>query len=514
MMMENLRRSTSTDSERKYQLISEASIKMFAESKGHVVSDKVVRILNEDVNYRLREIVSEASQYMKRAAQSCLKVTDVNHALADANVLHIYPHTPTSYTHVPTHKLYTPADTIVCLSDVVTSDSVSLPAPDLQHKAIDLHPTDAQPIDATTRRTLCQYFTAITEAVTGGRAELRKVALADIICNTRIGHIQQELLSFTHKWVVSCIKSKTSVHRALELLDALTNNKSLSFSSNSKVETITDILVNKICLGKPYGEMVNMLEQQQYASSILCKCLQNGNSVIRRAKTEILIKCKRIVQDSPESIHELLIGALAVIIALQPMDLIQLDAVMDRILERSSEAHDMQSAIISLLSLDCISSVLDETDATSKDLSQQHEQEILLFAEILRRHLPVHCASRLPFSADDNSQGEKISRDVQYLRRVLLGRAHGAPISHPSDDFQNFTAISLPSRKMRLNYGIERKVLKSRVLPRNKLAIREKKSVSNAEGVYNAWEALKQARVTQRSAKPAYAMQSVLFMTL
>lgn len=157
---------------------------------------------------------------------------------------------------------------------------------------------------------------------------------------------------------------------------------------------------------------------------------------------------------------------------------------------------------------------MDETDASSKDLSQQHEQEILLFAEILRRHLPVHCASRLPFSADDNSQGEKISRDVQYLRRVLLGRAHGAPISHPSDYFQNFTAISLPSRKMRLNYGVERKVLKSRVLPRNKLAIREKKSVSNAEGVYNAWEALKQARVTQRSAKPAYAMQSVLFMTL
>lgn len=56
---ESLQRSQSTDvSDRKYQLISRTSIKYFAESKGYVVSDDVIRVLTEDVNYRLREIVS------------------------------------------------------------------------------------------------------------------------------------------------------------------------------------------------------------------------------------------------------------------------------------------------------------------------------------------------------------------------------------------------------------------------------------------------------------------------
>lgn len=56
---DNLRRSQSTDmSERKYHLLSRTSIRQFAESNGHSVSDDVIRVLTEDVNYRLREIVS------------------------------------------------------------------------------------------------------------------------------------------------------------------------------------------------------------------------------------------------------------------------------------------------------------------------------------------------------------------------------------------------------------------------------------------------------------------------
>ena len=57
-MVDNLRRSLSTDSERKYQLISKNTIKLFAESSGHTISEEVVRVLTEDVNYRLREVVS------------------------------------------------------------------------------------------------------------------------------------------------------------------------------------------------------------------------------------------------------------------------------------------------------------------------------------------------------------------------------------------------------------------------------------------------------------------------
>lgn len=61
-MADNLKRSLSADSERKYLLISRATIRLFAESEGHTISEDVVRVLTEDVNYRLREIVSVGSQ--------------------------------------------------------------------------------------------------------------------------------------------------------------------------------------------------------------------------------------------------------------------------------------------------------------------------------------------------------------------------------------------------------------------------------------------------------------------
>lgn len=50
--------STSETQDKKYQLIGKATVQLFAESKGIVVSDDVARVLTEDLNYRLREIVS------------------------------------------------------------------------------------------------------------------------------------------------------------------------------------------------------------------------------------------------------------------------------------------------------------------------------------------------------------------------------------------------------------------------------------------------------------------------
>jgi len=61
-MGDRLKRSISaTENERKYLLVSAATIKMFAESRGHDLADDVVRVLTEDVNYRLRELVSVSS---------------------------------------------------------------------------------------------------------------------------------------------------------------------------------------------------------------------------------------------------------------------------------------------------------------------------------------------------------------------------------------------------------------------------------------------------------------------
>ena len=72
---------------------------------------------------------------MKRSAHSCLRVSDVNHALADANVPSIHPSSATSYTHIPSHKIYTQSDTAVDLESVINSALTFNPPTPLSHES-------------------------------------------------------------------------------------------------------------------------------------------------------------------------------------------------------------------------------------------------------------------------------------------------------------------------------------------------------------------------------------------
>lgn len=72
--------------ERKYQLFNKKSVQYFAESKGCILSEEVAKVLTEDLNYRIRELVSASCFHfsfnllilMTLFAHHCLLILDID----------------------------------------------------------------------------------------------------------------------------------------------------------------------------------------------------------------------------------------------------------------------------------------------------------------------------------------------------------------------------------------------------------------------------------------------------
>ncbi|KAI5148670.1 transcription initiation factor TFIID subunit 6 [Enteropsectra breve] len=68
-------------------LFSKETLKAFANSKGLAdVDDEALRILSQDIEYRLKQVCQEAAKFMHSSHRSKLSIGDVNHALESRNV--------------------------------------------------------------------------------------------------------------------------------------------------------------------------------------------------------------------------------------------------------------------------------------------------------------------------------------------------------------------------------------------------------------------------------------------
>lgn len=68
-------------------LFSKETLRSFAQSKGIVnVEDDALRILSQDLEYRLKEVCQEASKFMLASHRTKLAIGDVNYALISRNV--------------------------------------------------------------------------------------------------------------------------------------------------------------------------------------------------------------------------------------------------------------------------------------------------------------------------------------------------------------------------------------------------------------------------------------------
>lgn len=79
--------------DKRFLIFNAESMKLFAEQAGHpAVADNVLMLLNEDVNYRLRELVRNSAQFMKHSRRRKLTCDDVNKALKWSDCQVVYGH--------------------------------------------------------------------------------------------------------------------------------------------------------------------------------------------------------------------------------------------------------------------------------------------------------------------------------------------------------------------------------------------------------------------------------------
>lgn len=68
-------------------LFSKETLRSFAQSKGIVnIEDDALRILSQDLEYRLKEVCQEASKFMLASHRTKLTISDINYALTSRNV--------------------------------------------------------------------------------------------------------------------------------------------------------------------------------------------------------------------------------------------------------------------------------------------------------------------------------------------------------------------------------------------------------------------------------------------
>ena len=100
--------------DKKYVVFNGESMKSFAEQSGFSdVSDDVLMLLNEDVNYRLRELIRNSTQFMKHSRRKKLTCLDINRALKWSDTPPIYGHG----VNCEAIDLYRPVDEQVFVPD-------------------------------------------------------------------------------------------------------------------------------------------------------------------------------------------------------------------------------------------------------------------------------------------------------------------------------------------------------------------------------------------------------------
>lgn len=97
-------------------LFSKETLRSYAQSRGIVnVDDDALRILGQDLEYRLKEVAQEASKFMLASRRTKLTVGDVNYALISRNVEPLFGYDPQEtliFRGLPCNIYYVPDEEI------------------------------------------------------------------------------------------------------------------------------------------------------------------------------------------------------------------------------------------------------------------------------------------------------------------------------------------------------------------------------------------------------------------
>jgi transcription initiation factor TFIID subunit 6 len=113
-------------------LFSKETLRSYAHSKGITsIDDEALRILAQDLEYRIKELCQEASKFMLASRRTKLTIDDVNYALISRNIEPLFGYDPQEslmFKSLPSNIYYVPDE------EVDLEEYLNRPLPKIPHR--------------------------------------------------------------------------------------------------------------------------------------------------------------------------------------------------------------------------------------------------------------------------------------------------------------------------------------------------------------------------------------------
>ncbi|KAI0215764.1 Histone H4 [Lamellibrachia satsuma] len=302
--------------EKRYALMSRQSIRAFAESVGITdVSDEVASILQEDVIYRLREVIQNSCQFMRHARRKRLTCSDFNKALRNVDVQPIIGHGSSEtclFQQAKETDLYFLEDADVNLASLASSKIVPTHlgcttvkaqwlAAEGTHKGTGLpHGVPGRVNGKAVRGVsadLLAYYNNITKAILGTDVQLMKLALTDLRINTKISPLLPYLINFVSNGVKTAIHDIRQLTKLLHTVRAVIGNPSLYLEPQPYLElllqTVLYCLLEPVSINPLYDDWTH----RDYAARLLTQIIRDWDSSLNQLKQQTLSALQEVLYD-------------------------------------------------------------------------------------------------------------------------------------------------------------------------------------------------------------------------
>lgn len=260
--------------EKKYSQLCRENIKLFAETVGYNdLPDCVASCLAEDVNYRLRETIQNAGQFMRHAKRRKLCVEDINRTLRwnDVELLFGYGSAePLPMKFIKEADVFCVEENEVNLVNLATTNCALEQPGEVGVKAYWLA-VEGVPksgfsqnsvqnkknghIETLVSEELMAYYEQVTKAILGNNEELLKIALNDLRTNAKIAPLLPYLVNFVSVGVKKMSHDLTQLTKLLHTVFSLVRNPSLYLGPKPYLNLLVQAVL--YCILEPLAASIN-----------------------------------------------------------------------------------------------------------------------------------------------------------------------------------------------------------------------------------------------------------------
>ena len=253
--------SNEPDRSKLYAIFEVASMRLMADQVGvHAVDDEVLLNLSQDVNYRMRELIHSAANFMKHSRRRQLNTEDINRAIKHTNhhPIHGIPK-ETDFKHIPEADVYCIEDPLI---DVTAQTEKIIESKNrikgVTRKSLDVSldwltvegrvvakMVDPDSLPQTNNKInslLITYLDQASKTILKSDGKALKILLKDLSTNPKIqpivGHLLTFLLNSIKRPQTKCLTTK----KIFKVIESLLNNDNLLLATECHENCLLDIV--------------------------------------------------------------------------------------------------------------------------------------------------------------------------------------------------------------------------------------------------------------------------------